>query len=50
MEKLWCFSYTALDGCQMEMPFTGDNEDTKNLILLLLSFHQGFEMARADSA
>lgn len=38
VENQWCFSHTALDGCQMEMPFTGDNKYTKNLILLLLSF------------
>lgn len=38
VEKQWCFSHTALDGCQMEVPFTRANKDTKNLILLLLSF------------
>lgn len=38
MEEQWCFSDTALDGCQMEMPFIGGNKDSKNLILLLLSF------------
>jgi len=36
--KQWCSSHVTLDRCQMEMPFSEDNENTKNLILLLLSF------------